>query len=308
MMLVPTTYAVRVLVAIGMIVAGAWLVGFCVTSGGLDATVSDDGGRTKGVLEGVSGAVVISSVPLVVVGGTLGVSVAVGPSDVGIALSVGIAESEFVSPVPVGRRVSELVTPVPIGAETPEVVGPVPVGAEMPELVSGVPVETGSEVGMSVPENSDVGIPLSVGVGTPVGSVVTPVPDGIPDVPVGGIIPEVVPGTSVGTVVASDDSRLDKRLLIGMGMGPVPVGKMPLEISEASSEPTLDTTLGMSGRPVESWLRPEVRPDRRLDNSETTGDSVSAVVPDAVGTAVWSLEPPVRLGMTPVGSKVSDGS
>jgi hypothetical protein len=286
MMLVPTTYAVRVLVAIGTIVAGAWLVGFCVTSGGLDAAVSDDGGRMKGVLAGVSGAVVISSVPLVVVGGTLGVSVAVGASDVGIALSVEIAESEFVSPVPVGRRVSELVTPVPIGAETPDVVGPVPVGAEMPELVSGVPVKTGSEVGMPVPVYSDVGIPLSVRVGTPVGSVVTPVPDGIPDVPVGGIIPEVVPGTSVGTVVASDESRFDKKLLIGMGMGAVPVGKMPLEIPEASSEPLLDTTLGMSGRPVESWLTSEMMPDRRLDNSETTGNSVSAVVPDAVGAAV----------------------
>jgi hypothetical protein len=263
MILVPTMYCVRLLYPVGTTVAGAWLDGLSVTNG-LEATVCEDAGITKGILEGVSVAVIIFDVPFVVVDDTLVASLTVGPSDVGIAESeletpvlVVTETPEVVSSVPVGNRVTELVAPVPVGTVTPELVGPVPVGADIPELVIEIPVETDSEVEMPVPDDSDVGIPLAVGaVGNSVGAVVTPVPDGIPDIPVGGRIPEVVPGTSVGTAVTKDDSRLDRRLVIGMGMAAVPVGKTPLETSDASSEPTLeamlDTMLGMSGMPVGS--------------------------------------------------------
>jgi formylmethanofuran dehydrogenase subunit C len=55
-------------------------------------------------------------------------------------------------------------------------------------------------------------------------------------------------------------------------------------------------------------LTSEVMADRALDNSDRSEGSGSAEIPGTVGTAVGLVGPTVMLGMTPVGSRVSDGS
>jgi hypothetical protein len=194
-------------------------------------------------------------------------------------------------------------------------------GVSVPESVGALVVAGRSVVG------GTLSMLETLTVAEPVGTMVTPVPDAVPE---DGSMPDTVVetalvGVSEGTIeepiVSEAGIPVDNGgRSVKEGTTPVPVGIGTLDISVTTGGSTLETMLDRSGIDVgmieeTMLLTSDVISDTRLDSSDTTDDGsigigvmAGSVEVGAVGPGAGSVMPEPELGITPLGMPEGSGS